>query len=134
LNCSNNAKSETKKQTVALLESKKAQSVLLCHSFGLNLCIKQNSAFVYLLTNKNHTVIYVGVTTDLRNRIIQHKTCRYKKAFTARYNVTELVYFEKFKRIVEAIKREKQLKAGSRIKKINLILETNPNWNDLNVE
>ena len=91
----------------------------------------KKDACVYILTNKNHSVIYVGVTSDLGKRVIQHKTGFYKNAFTSRYNVTELVYFEEFERIDEAIRREKQLKAGSREKKINLISRFNPQWEDL---
>ncbi len=91
----------------------------------------KKDACVYILTNKNHSVIYVGVTSDLGKRVIQHKTGFYKNAFTSRYNVTELVYFEEFERIEEAIRREKQLKAGSREKKINLISRFNPQWEDL---
>ncbi|MCL6101306.1 MAG: GIY-YIG nuclease family protein, partial [Bacteroidetes bacterium] len=59
----------------------------------------KKDACVYILTNKNHSVIYVGVTSDLGKRVIQHKTGFYKNAFTSRYNVTELVYFEEFERI-----------------------------------
>jgi putative endonuclease len=88
-------------------------------------------ACVYILTNKNHSVIYVGVTSDLGKRIIQHKTGFFKNAFTSRYNVTELVYFEEFERLDDAFKREKQLKAGSREKKINSISGFNPKWEDL---
>jgi len=89
------------------------------------------SAFVYLLSNKNHTVIYIGVTSDLVKRVRQHKTRLYENSFTSKYNVFELVYFEEFENIVDAIKREKQLKAGSREKKINLINGFNSKWEDL---
>jgi len=71
------------------------------------------------------------VTSDLGKRIIQHQTGFFKNAFTNRYNVTELVYFEEFERMEDAIKREKQLKGGPREKKINLILGFNPKWEDL---
>ncbi len=57
------------------------------------------NACVYILSNKNHSVIYVGVTSDLGKRIIQHQTGFFKNTFTSRYNVTELVYFEEFERI-----------------------------------
>lgn len=69
---------------------------------------------IYILTNKNHTVIYVGVTSDLVQRVHQHKTHFFRNAFTSRYNVTELVYLEEYESIVDAIRREKQLKASSR--------------------
>ena len=88
---------------------------------------------VYILTNKNHNVVYVGVTSDLVKRLSEHKSRFYRNAFTSRYNVTELVYFEEYKRMVDAIKREKQLKAGSRAKKINLILTTNPKWEEITI-
>jgi len=86
---------------------------------------------IYIVTNKNHTVLYTGVTSALRNRILEHKHKRYPRSFTARYNADELVYFEAFFDVVEAIGREKQLKAGSRQKKIDLINSFNPEWRDL---
>ena len=70
--------------------------------------------FLYITTNKNHTTLYVGVTSDLRGRIIKHRLKKYQRSFSSRYNVTKLVYFEIFPTIAEAIAREKQLKAGSR--------------------
>ena len=86
---------------------------------------------VYILTNSTNTVLYTGVTSDLTNRLKKHreKTCR--KSFTAKYNICKLVYYEFFETIGEAIKREKQLKAGSRDKKIRLVNEMNPCWEDL---
>ncbi|MDE5417550.1 GIY-YIG nuclease family protein [Labilibaculum sp. DW002] len=86
---------------------------------------------VYILTNKNHTVLYTGVTSNLKLRVVQHKEKTNPKSFTARYNVDELVYYEQFFDIGEAIEREKQIKAGSRQKKIDLINEYNPEWRDL---
>jgi putative endonuclease len=71
------------------------------------------------------------VTSDLVDRIKKHKEKKYTKSFTARYNADKLVYFEKFDSVVEAIKREKQIKGGSRKKKIELIERINPGWNDL---
>jgi len=91
----------------------------------------ERGGFTYITTNKNKTVIYVGVTSDLKNRIHQHKTKHFATSFTAKYNVDKLVYFEFFSNIEEAIAREKQLKAGSRKKKIDLINAFNPQWNDL---
>ncbi|EGV43868.1 GIY-YIG nuclease family protein [Bizionia argentinensis JUB59] len=87
--------------------------------------------FVYILTNKNNTTLYVGVTAYLKERIIQHKEKFYKKSFTARYNIDKLVYHEAHQMIGDAIGREKQLKAGSRAEKIALIESINPDWNDL---
>ncbi len=87
--------------------------------------------FIYIITNKNNTTLYVGVTSDLLDRIAKHKEKRYKNSFSVRYNLDKLVYYEPFNKIVEAIKREKQLKAGSRAIKLQLIESVNPNWNDL---
>ncbi|MGQ1911692.1 GIY-YIG nuclease family protein [Marinifilum sp. RC60d5] len=87
--------------------------------------------FVYILTNKNNTTLYVGVTANLQERIAQHKEKLDKKSFTARYNLSKLVYYETFQTIGDAISREKQLKAGSRAKKIECIESINPNWQDL---
>ncbi|AOW19588.1 GIY-YIG nuclease family protein [Urechidicola croceus] len=87
--------------------------------------------FIYILTNKNNTTLYVGVTANLEQRVKQHKSKMNRKSFTARYNLDKLVYFESFQMIGDAIAREKQLKAGSRAKKIALIEGLNPNWDDL---
>ena len=85
----------------------------------------------YILTNKNHTVLYTGVTSDLKQRVEEHKRKAYPKSFTARYNVDILVWFEQYFDIGETIAREKQIKAGSRQKKIDLINALNPEWKDL---
>jgi len=87
--------------------------------------------FIYILTNKNNTTLYVGVTALLKERIIQHKEKYDSKSFTARYNLNKLVYYESYQMIGDAIGREKQLKAGSRAKKLALIESINPNWLDL---
>ena len=86
---------------------------------------------VYILVNNRHTVFYVGVTSDLYARITQHREKTNPRSFTARYNVSKLVYYESLYSIKEAIAREKQLKTCSRIKKIELIIRFNPEWNDL---
>lgn len=91
----------------------------------------ERGGYIYILTNKNHTVLYVGVTSNLGNRLCEHRTGKYQTSFTFKYNVKELVYFEEFLSIEEAIYREKQLKAGSRQKKIDLINRLNPEWKDL---
>ena len=85
---------------------------------------------VYILTNAHHTVLYTGVTGHLVNRIYQHRTHRIR-GFTARYNVEKLVYLEYHADPASAIAREKQLKAGSRARKIALITARNPEWRDL---
>ncbi|WP_136483059.1 GIY-YIG nuclease family protein [Cognatitamlana onchidii] len=87
--------------------------------------------YIYILTNKNNTTLYVGVTANLKERIIQHKEKHDKKSFSARYNLNKLVYYETFQMIGDAIGREKQLKAGNRAKKIALIESINPEWKDL---
>lgn len=87
--------------------------------------------YVYIVTNKNNTTLYVGVTANLKERILQHKEKHDKKSFTARYNLNKLVYYEAHQQIGDAIAREKQLKAGNRAKKIALINSINPTWLDL---
>jgi putative endonuclease len=86
---------------------------------------------VYIITNKIHTVLYVGVTSNLQQRIWQHINKFYPESFTAKYNCNKLVWYESFASISEAIVREKQLKAGNRAKKMELIKELNPDWKDL---
>jgi len=85
---------------------------------------------IYFLTNKNNTIIYTGVTSNLTKRIYQHKSKTYK-GFTSKYNCDKLVYFEEFQSMDEAITREKQIKAGNRKRKEELINKENPEWNDL---
>ena len=87
--------------------------------------------FIYILTNKNNTTLYVGVTSNLPERLLQHRQKKFKNSFTAQYNLDKLVYWEAFQEIGDAIGREKQLKAGSRKKKMDLIITINPEWNDL---
>tara|TARA_B100000378_G_scaffold74265_1_gene57651 strand:- start:370 stop:663 length:294 start_codon:yes stop_codon:yes gene_type:complete len=86
--------------------------------------------YIYILTNKNHTVLYIGVTSDLKRRLKQHKQ-KSNKGFTGKYNVEKLLYFESSPYVENAIKREKQLKKWNRAWKENLINEMNPDWNDL---
>ena len=86
--------------------------------------------FVYILTTKKNTTLYTGVTSDLKKRIFQHKE-KLAEGFTRRYNVDKLVYFEIYDDPENAIAREKQLKAGSRQRKIDLIREMNKDWEDL---
>lgn len=90
--------------------------------------------FIYIVTNKYNNTFYIGVTSNLPKRIIEHIEKRYENSFSARYNLNKLVYYEQFQMIGDAIAREKQLKAGSRAKKIDLIRSINPNWIDLFVE
>jgi putative endonuclease len=88
--------------------------------------------FVYILTNKYHTVYYTGVTNNLDRRLLEHKS-KSTTGFTARYNATKLVYYEVIDDINSAIGREKQIKGGSRQRKIELIDEFNPKWVDLSI-
>jgi putative endonuclease len=82
------------------------------------------------MTNSSQTTLYIGVTNNLARRVYEHKH-KLVEGFTKRYNLTKLVYFEMFESITQAIEREKQLKAGSRKKKVDLINTLNENWNDL---
>ena len=88
------------------------------------------NGYVYILTNKNNTVLYTGVTSNLVKRIYEHKN-KIIQGFTSIYNVNKLVYYEIYDDITDAINREKQIKAGSRKKKIELINNINSDWNDL---
>lgn len=89
---------------------------------------------VYIMTNKNHTTLYTGVTSDLKKRVYEHKNKIHPHSFTAKYQLNKLVYYEGFQSIEEAISREKQIKGGSRKKKIDLINSMNNDWNDLYAE
>ena len=86
---------------------------------------------VYILTNKYHTVLYTGVTSDLQKRLYQHETKEFNNSFTAKYNCNKLVYYENFIRIEEAIAEEKRIKGGNRAQKIKLIMSKNHAWRDL---
>ena len=86
--------------------------------------------YVYILTNKRHTVLYTGVTNDLVRRVFEHRE-KVVPGFTKKYNVYKLVYYEMTESIESAILREKQIKGGSRQKKLDLINEMNPLWRDL---
>ena len=88
--------------------------------------------YVYILTNKNKTVLYTGVTNDLKRRLQEHKEKINPKSFTSRYNVEFLLYYEHFTWIQLAIAREKEIKDLKRDKKEILINTINPDWNFLN--
>ena len=89
------------------------------------------SGYFYKMTNAYNTVLYCGATTDLYKRVQEHKNKIFKNSFTLKYNVDKLVYFESFSIAGHAFEREKQIKAGSRKKKIELIVRLNPEWKDL---
>ena len=86
--------------------------------------------FVYIMTNKTNSTLYVGVTNDLRRRLAEHKNGQLG-GFTKQYHVHKLVYFEEYSEVNDAIAREKQLKGWVRAKKNWLVESQNPNWNDL---
>ncbi|WP_165056208.1 MULTISPECIES: GIY-YIG nuclease family protein [unclassified Adlercreutzia] len=86
--------------------------------------------YVYVMSNVQRTVLYVGVTSDLARRVAQHKQ-HLAPGFTDRYNATDLIYFEQTCDVEEAIRREKQLKGWTRAKKLKLIQKTNPHLEDL---
>jgi putative endonuclease len=86
--------------------------------------------YVYIMTNNRNTVLYVGVTNDLIRRVYEHRE-KLADGFTRKYNIIKLVYYEIFEDIENAILREKQIKAGSRQKKVQLINGINREWRDL---
>ncbi len=86
--------------------------------------------YVYIMTNKHNTVLYTGLTSDLHRRVWQHKQ-KLIPGFTSRYNCDKLVWYEQAEEILSAIEREKQIKAGSRKKKVMLIERMNTQWEDL---
>ena len=85
----------------------------------------------YIMTNAHNTVLYCGATNDLHRRVQEHRNGLYTNSFTLRYNINKLVYFEIFSLVADAFAREKQVKAGSRKKKVALIESINPKWQDL---
>jgi putative endonuclease len=87
--------------------------------------------YFYIMTNAYNNVLYCGATTDLYKRVMQHKNRVFKNSFTLKYNTDKLVYFESFTLAADAFIREKQMKAGSRKKKLDLVGRSNPEWKDL---
>ena len=87
-------------------------------------------SYIYILFNKPNGTLYTGVTTDLVKRIWEHKN-KITGGFTAKYNIDKLGYYEEFTDIKDAIAPEKQIKGGSRKKKLDLIINANPDWIDL---
>jgi len=121
------------------------QQLSFCLSFPKGICVSLVAAqkqpestmprrddyefFVYILSNRSH-ILYIGVTNDLRVRVIQHRR-QTPGSFTTRYKITRLVYFERYQYINNAIAREKELKHWTRAQKIALIESTNPTWEEL---
>jgi len=96
--------------------------------------MQQGNYYVYITTNPGKTVLYTGVTNDLRRRILEHyKNKGSKRTFAGRYHCYKLIYYECFTNINQAIEREKEIKNMSREKKEELIRVKNPNWNFLNI-
>jgi len=93
--------------------------------------MKGGPYYIYIMTNTYYTVLYTGVTNDLKRRVNEHKMKLNPGSFTSIYNIDRLVYFEEFMYVQDAIAREKQIKGGSRKKKIKLIEKSNKDWNDL---
>ncbi len=89
-----------------------------------------NTYYVYIITNQNNTVLYIGVTNDLKRRIYEHKNTIFK-GFSSKYNIEKLVYYEIHNNINEAIVREKRLKEWKREWKDRVINELNPTWDEL---
>jgi putative endonuclease len=89
--------------------------------------------YVYMLTNWNNTVMYLGVTDNLERRLYEHKN-KLVKGFTEKYNVNKLVYFEETQDVTAALAREKEIKKWQREKKNQLVNRMNPNWEDLSAE
>ncbi len=92
--------------------------------------MKEHHYYVYIVSNWNNKVIYVGITNNLQRRIYEHKN-KLIKGFTEKYNVSKLVYFEQTKDVISAIAREKEIKKWRREKKNKLINSLNPEWKDL---
>jgi len=93
--------------------------------------MKYKSIYIYIMTNEGNTVFYTGVTNDLVRRVYQHKNKVHPKSFTSKYNIEKLVYYEYLEDAIEAIKREKVIKGGSRADKVKLIYGFNPKFRDL---
>jgi putative endonuclease len=96
--------------------------------------IGYHNYFVYIITNKNKTVLYIGVTNDLKRRLYEHEQniANHQKSFASRYNCMFLLYWEHFEFIEHAIAREKELKGWRREKKVALINGFNEEWRFLN--
>ena len=94
--------------------------------------MKDYDFYVYILTNWNNTVMYIGITNDLKRRLYEHKN-KLVDGFTEKYNVTKLVYYEHTNDVHAAIAREKEIKKWHREKKNQLVMTMNPEWQDLSV-
>ncbi len=107
--------------------------VILRSGATKNLMSNSNNYYVYILSNWNNKVIYVGITNNLIRRLYEHRN-KLVDGFTKKYNVNKLVFFEETNDVEEAIKREKQIKGWKRNKKNELVESLNPDWKDLSRE
>lgn len=87
--------------------------------------------YIYILTNTHNGTLYIGVTSDLKKRVYEHKNKLYPESFTAKYDINKLIYYEHTTNIEPALQREKQLKNWSRKWKLDLIESTNPTWKEI---
>ncbi len=92
--------------------------------------MEERQYYVYIMTNKRNTVLYTGITNDLKRRVYEHKA-KLVEGFTKKYNINKLIYYEVSGNVESAILREKQIKGGSRAKKIQLVNGMNSRWKDL---
>ncbi len=92
--------------------------------------MKSKQYYVYIMTNKRNTVLYTGVTNNIKKRVYEHKS-KLVNGFTKKYNVAKLVYCEVFDSVEDALRREKQIKSGPRQKKVALVNRINKEWRDL---
>ena len=126
--------SEQSEESIYHLEySNNYQSLKIFYTLSLMKIHASHNYYIYILTNKNKSVLYVGVTNNLKERLYFHKNpLPFSKAFTTKYKCFYLIYYEQFFDIEDAIKREKQIKGKSRAKKESLINDFNPKWSFLN--
>ena len=96
-----------------------------------SMSIFDKNYYTYILTNKKHTVFYVGVTNSLIRRLEEHRTSTDPRSFASKYRCTKLIYFENGSSVIGAIAREKEIKSWRREKKIWLINSLNPEWRNL---
>ena len=102
----------------------------MCHPCECEDLLFMKKYHVYILTNATHTILYIGFTSNIENRIAQHKLFRIK-GFTQKYRAGKLIYMEEYDQVNDAIAREKQLKHWKKQWKIDLISNSNPGWRDL---
>ena len=95
--------------------------------------MNEKQFYVYILTNWNNKVLYVGITSNLKKRLYEHQN-QLEDGFTKKYNLFKLIYFETVKEVRSAITREKQIKGWRRSKKDDLVTQMNPEWKDLRFE